>query len=227
MTAFTLPLLEWIDIPAGQVTLEGVTGTFEVMPFKIAKFPVTNAQYAAFIEDVGYKDERWWDDLASRAPSPRASDWRDEDAPKLEANWFEAVAFTRWLSDRSGLDVRLPTEWEWQWAAVGDSDWQYAYGRAFDETKCNMKESGIGRTTAVMRYAGAESQFGAVDLSGNVWEWCLNEGVIPDNIQLEGAENRALRGGSWHNPAQPATFRSHRTPRTRAFNIGFRVIASS
>jgi formylglycine-generating enzyme required for sulfatase activity len=224
--AFALPLLEWLDIPPGQVTLEGISGSFEVKPFKIAKYPVTNAQYIEFIQHMGYKDERWWEGLALTIRSPRASDWRDLDCPKLEVTWFEAVAFCRWLAHQTGSDVRLPTEWEWQWTAVGNSGWDYPYGSGFDPAKCNTKESGIRRTNRVTDYLTVDTHFGTVDMSGNVWEWCLNEGLFPHNSQLEGMENRALRGGSWSNAMLKArtTFRSHRTPRTRAFNIGFRVI---
>jgi formylglycine-generating enzyme required for sulfatase activity len=226
MSDFTLPLLEWIDIPAGQVTLEGVSGTFGVQPFKIAKFPVTNAQFEEFKLDAGYKDVRWWEGLAYPIGSARASDWKEPDCPKLEVCWFEAAAFCRWLADRSGLVVRLPTEWEWQWAAVGASGWDYPYGAALDARKCNVNVSGIERANAVTRYANVATHFGAVDMSGNVWEWCQNEGLAARNIQDSGGENRALRGGAWNSTAEQAqaTFRLHRTPRTRAFNVGFRVM---
>ena len=228
MSNFSLPLLEWLDIPAGQVTLAGDAGTFDVQPFKIAKCPVTNAQFDAFIQDGGYKNESWWEGLAEMVKSPRRSDWVEADCPKLEVNWFEAMAFCRWLAHQTGLDVRLPTEWEWQWAAVGDSGWDYPYGLAFDGDQCNTKDCGIGRTNPVTAYAAIPTHFGTVDMSGNVWEWCLNEGLHPENRQLEGIENRALHGGSWNNALKnaDATFRGHRTPKTRAFNIGFRVIAA-
>src|SRR5215213_9552109 len=139
---FTLPLLEWLEIPEGQVTLADDAGTFAITPFRIAKYPVTNAQFFEFIDDAGYKDERWWEGLAAPAGSPRASDWRDPDAPKLEVCWFEAVAFSRWLADRMESAVRLPTEWEWQWAAVGASGWTYPFGNEFASAKCNTKETG-------------------------------------------------------------------------------------
>ena len=225
-TAFRLPLLQWLSIPGGEVTVEGGAGTFEVKPFQIAKYPVTNEQFNAFIQDDGYKNMGWWQGLTQTGGSPRASDWRDLDAPKLEVTWFEAVAFTQWLANQTNLNVRLPTEWEWQWAAVGDSGWDYPYGGTFDPIKCNTKESAIGRTNAVTVNEPVKTHFGAVDMAGNVWEWCLNEGAELHNIQREGMENRALRGGSWNNAAKNAcaTFRSHRTPRTRAFNIGFRVM---
>jgi formylglycine-generating enzyme required for sulfatase activity len=229
MADFTLPLLEWLDIPAGTVTLDGDGGTYDVKPFRIAKYPVTNAQYDAFIQDGGQKNATWWEGLAQGKTPPRASDWREADSPKLQVCWFEAAAFARWLAAQTGLAVRLPTEWEWQWAAVGDSGWDYPYGAAFDSGKCNAKESDVGRANVVTAYNTVKTHFGTVDMSGNVWEWCLNEGNTPQNTQLEGGENRALRGGSWNNAMKNAEvfFRSNRNPRTRAFNIGFRVIAES
>lgn len=223
--AFRLPLLEWLDIPAGQVTVEGI-GTLDVESFKIAKYPVTNAQFAEFIQDDGYKNIGWWEGLAQTGGSPRASDWKESDCPKLEVTWFEAVTFGNWLGDQLDAKVRLPTEWEWQWAAAGDSGWAYPYGSVFDSATCNTKESGIARTNAVTTYAAVETYFGTVDMSGNVWEWCLNKGAAPYSVDIGGSENRALRGGSWNQAAKNAevSFRASRTPRTRAFNIGFRVI---
>ena len=145
---FSLPLLEWVEIPAGSVTLDAVGMSFEVKPFKIARYPVTNAQFEAFIQDQGYKHDLWWEGLAQTGGAPRASDWRELDCPKLEACWYEAMAFCRWLAHQTGLNARLPTEWEWQWAAVGDSGWEYPYGSAFDPQKCSSKESGRVRTNA-------------------------------------------------------------------------------
>jgi formylglycine-generating enzyme required for sulfatase activity len=226
---FTLPLLEWLDIPAGTVTLADGAGEFEVPPFKIAKYPVFNAQFRIFIDSGGYKEPLWWEGLAFRVSSPRASDRGNPGCPKQQVTWFEAVAFCRWLSHETELDVRLPTEWEWQWAAAGDSGWDYPYGSTFNNTKCNTKDRGLRCTNVVTEYESVKTHFGTVDMSGNVWEWCLNEGIVLDNIQLEGGENRALRGGSWNNPAKNASvqFRSHRNPRTRTFNIGFRVMAAT
>jgi formylglycine-generating enzyme required for sulfatase activity len=229
ISGLTLPLLEWLDIPAGQITLSDDLGTFDILPFRIAKYPVTNEQFNAFIQDGGYKHGLWWEGLAQTGGSPRASDWKDLDSPKLEVTWFEAVAFCRWLGHQTNLEVRLPTEWEWQWAAVGDSGWNYPYGETFDPLLCNTKESSIGRTTAVTHYAEVSTVFGTVDMAGNVWEWCLNEGAVPLNTQTEGGENRVMRGGSWNNAAAHAqvSFRSSRTSRTRTFNIGFRVLVVS
>jgi formylglycine-generating enzyme required for sulfatase activity len=222
---FLLPLLEWVDLPAGQVVMGG--HSYRVAPFKMARYPVTNAQYSAFVDDGGYKDAAYWDGLAQWTKAPRKSDWTEANAPKLQVCWFEAMAFCRWLTHRTGLGVRLPTEWEWQWAATGDTDWDYSYGPTFDASVSNTKESGIGRTSIVTDLTDVKTVFGTVDMAGNVLEWCLNEGVVPANLQIEGMENRALRGGSWSQPQDKAsaTFRSHRTPMTRQFNVGFRLAA--
>src|SRR5882672_5173026 len=100
---FSLPLLEWLDIPAGQVTLDGNSEPFDIKPFRIAKYPVTNAQFQTFILDGGYSNSTWWEGLAQAGGTPRASDWADLDRPKLEVCWYEAVAFCRWLSHQTGF----------------------------------------------------------------------------------------------------------------------------
>src|SRR5258708_37907971 len=104
---FTLPLLEWLDIPAGRVALGDNIETFNIKPFKIAKYPVTNAQFQAFIQDGGYKNNSWWEGLAQAGGAPRASDWPDLERPKLQVCWYEAIALCRWLTHTSGFAVLL------------------------------------------------------------------------------------------------------------------------
>ncbi len=249
---FTLPLLEWRDIPAGLVTLVDGKGRFDVQPFRIARYAVTNAQFDAFIADGGYGDARWWADAgepeltpeqADRGAStwqtareqlraPQQSTWPEPDCPRIDLCWYEAVAFTRWLSARTGLIVRLPTEWEWQWAAVGDTGWVYPFGPDFDATKCNTYESGLGRTVPVERFAGVHSPFGAVDMSGNVLEWCTNEFENPDTILVAGTSETgsgrpAMRGGSWGHDLFNcrATHRFGFNALNSSYAVGFRVMS--
>ena len=131
MTAFALPLLHWLDIPAGHIALADGRGAFDVQPFRIARYPVTNAQFDAFIQEGGYRDDRWWADAGETNPTPEeiergVSGWRmareklrapqdvmwpDADCPRTDLCWYEAVAFTRWLSARSGMRVRLRAAW--------------------------------------------------------------------------------------------------------------------
>jgi formylglycine-generating enzyme required for sulfatase activity len=70
-------------------------------------------------------------------------------------------------------------------------------GGEWDNSRANVDESGLNRTTAVGMYPHAASLIGALDMSGNVWEWCLNEHGNPENIELGGEKPREMRGGSF------------------------------
>lgn len=227
MIVFKLPLVEWVEVPAGMATLADGAGVFRVPAFRMGRTPVTNAQYTAFVKDGGYRNELWWRDLGPAPSGARPSNWREDEAPKVQVCWYEAVAFCRWLANRTGEAVRLPTEAEWQWAAAGPGGWEYAYGSSFDGTKCNTKEAGAGRANRVTEYAWVMSQFGTVDMTGNVWEWCSNRAESPSETDIGEGGTRALRGGSWNNAQQHAkvTFRYHRAVPTRTYTIGFRVMA--
>lgn len=222
---FTLPLLEWIDIPAGTVTLDGSLVSFVVEPFKIAKYPVTNEQFEAFIADGGYQEDRYWERLAQRVTIPQKPAFNNPTHPREMVNWWEAIAFTRWLGQRLGCDVTLPTEWEWQWAAIGSNQTMFSYGNTFDKTKCNTSESGLKGTTPVDLYPQGASYFGVIDMTGNVWEWCLNEYQTPEAINIGSSERRTVKGGSWFNPQNLARAAERTEARvgSRFHDRGFRV----
>lgn len=212
---------EWIDIPAGKVTIaeygEGwYSGTFEVPAFKIAKYPVTRAQYHVFLNDVmGTTRYRWWIDDYRWWNRPQTWTEKDrhlfemedpmaDDVPIFDVLWFEAVAFCRWLSDISGEPIMLPTEQQWQRAAQGDDGRVYPWGNKWDGTRCNnnIRSKGIDRPTPVTQYEGpdgqpiGESPFGVVDMAGNLWEWCLNDRLNQTTL-FELEVYRVLRGGTF------------------------------
>jgi formylglycine-generating enzyme required for sulfatase activity len=228
-------LLEWVDIPAGETSIEDYT--LEVKPFKILRFPLTNVQFQAFIDAGGYSTERYWDNLAKRFDSAQASSWPGSDFPKVRVSWYEAIAFTRWLSEKSKISITLPTEQEWQWAAVGATGWQYPYGNTFDSNKCNIQLNRTPQqppkgTTPVNQYAGknkGDSPFGVSDMSGNVWEWCLNSYEHPSIIELESETQRTIRGGSYNSSQGEmiATTRTGYDAFRRTTNIGFRLVMHS
>jgi formylglycine-generating enzyme required for sulfatase activity len=82
---------------------------------------------------------------------------------------------------------------------------------------------------AVGLYPHAASPYGVEDLSGNVWEWCLNEYNNPERIEPSGKAARVLRGGSWYYDPElaRAPYRLRDRPDLRHFFIGFRVVCSS
>ncbi len=247
------PPFAWIDIPAGKVTLEeggylNASQTFDVPAFAIAKYPITNAQYAKFIDAGGYSQKRWWTDAGWDAKAkgmdwngkewaetgkvwtqPRLwtdAKWNGAEHPVVGVSWYEAVAFCQWLSEASGAPILLPTEQQWQRAAQGDQGLAYPWGNDFDAARCNTSESKLGTTTPVTQYAGkGDSPFGVTDMAGNVWEWCLTD-YYAGNIEPEGTDVRVLRGGSWDGNSQNAraAFRLRNYPDLRNFNIGLRLV---
>lgn len=205
MTLLTPPTVlpepfEWLPVAAGQVTLE--TGqTIAVPAFEIARYPITNRQYAAFVQaDEGYALDRWWDysdearQFHSENPQPPPTAVEGDLLPRTNVSWFEALAFCRWLSASAGARISLPDEAQWQLAAAGETGWRYPWGSDFDASRCNFHSEAA---TPVTDHPTGASPCGALDMSGNVWEWCLNDYLTgSDDVTLQVAD-RVLRGGSW------------------------------
>ncbi|MFM8441991.1 MAG: SUMF1/EgtB/PvdO family nonheme iron enzyme [Methylococcus sp.] len=230
-----LPAIDWVEIPPGPFRYQDAE-TLELPAFRIARYPVTNLQFQAFIDDGGYRDNRWWREL--RQPEPEASRWPQGNRPRTNVNWYEAVAFTRWLGERLGLPegaLRLPTEAEWERAARGAAGRVYPWGNEYRPGYANVDETtrkdgpwNLWRTTAVGVYPHGASPDGVEDLSGGVWEWCLNRYNDPGDIRVDASDDaRAMRGGSWN--AQPdfarADSRLGLHPDLRNYVDGIRVVS--
>jgi formylglycine-generating enzyme required for sulfatase activity len=200
--------------------------TYAVEPFSISKYPVTYEQFNAFIRDGGYGDDRWWQGLGKRPVKAKRGRWPVANNPRECVTWYEAIAFCRWLSDKLAATVVLPTEMQWQRAAQADDKRKYAWGNEFDPAICNTYESRLKKTTPVDQYPAGISAFGAMDMCGNVWEWCLNEHDHPDQVSLDSESTRTIRGGSWFNGTSDAqtTFRAQFRPLHLDANVGFRIV---
>lgn len=240
-----LPDIVWVPVPRGAVRLEYVDHDFKVQPFEIARYPVTHAQFQAFIDAPdGWHNDDWWIEL-TRPDAPGEACWPLPNHPRENVDWNEAMAFCRWLDTRwrSGAEaetkslIRLPTEWEWQQAATGgDPENIYPWGPEWDTKRANSYEGQIRRTTAVGMYPLGTAALKVArimesieDLSGNVWEWCLNQKDDPAKpsalkVDRSGAA-RALRGGAWDYDSGTlrAAFRDGYNPAGRDSNVGFRV----
>ncbi len=220
----------WCNVPGGTIELEESTGILEVQPFKIAKYPVSYGQYRVFVEsDDGYANNEWWNGL-DRQIAPGDQFRKVDNHPVENVSWYDAMAYCRWLSAKLGDDIRLPTEWEWQQAVTGgNSATVYPWGTEFDSHRTNTHESGLGRTTAVGLYPEGMSACGALDLSGNVWEWCLNEYENYKETCITGSASRVLRGGSWYDDQDDAraAYRYVGHPGGRSDRVGFRLCRSS
>lgn len=222
-----LPDIVWIDIPPGEVTLETESQErIQVPPFRLARYPITWTQYRAFLDAKdGYCNEAWWD-VRPRESVPGKQLWSFANYPAINVSWYDALAYCRWLSAKVCEKIRLPTEWEWQWAAVGGTQQHYPWAGEWNAQRVNCLEAGIGRTVAVGLYPLGRSPFGIDDMAGNIVEWCLNTYQQPSNVSMD--TGRVLRGGTWNDrPGRlHAATRDYARPDGRGSNIGFRVLCS-
>lgn len=195
--------------------------------WRLGKYPVTVEEYQRFVDSRGYEERRWWSDGGWSekeedgwiAPGNWETQLSTPNRPVVKVSWWESDAYCRWLSDQREVEIRLPTEAEWEFAAThsaGDYPWG---AEEPDEDLANFAQN-VGAVTPVGIYPRGDGAFGHCDLGGNVWEWCLGE--------LEGGKARPLRGGAWYDPAQGlrSAIRLRGGPGLRDDDVGFRVFCS-
>ncbi|MFA6470909.1 MAG: formylglycine-generating enzyme family protein [Candidatus Latescibacterota bacterium] len=229
--------------PVHKVTVSG---------FKMGVYEVTNAQYAAYLNsalasgeiemksgdvygktgewsgeryiDIGYdygSGNKCWIDYSSGRFTVTGG---KEYWPVVAVSWYGAKSFALYY----GLD--LPTEAEWEYAARGGK--QYSYGTdngAIDSTRVNY-DMYIGSPTPVGAYPA--NPFGLYDMSGNVWEWCLDwyGSYLGKNVKNPtGAQSgtvRIIRDGTWDNKAFKCrvAYRGRFLPKDGDYGLGFRVV---
>jgi len=155
--------------------------------------------------------------------------------------WHDAMAHCRWLSERSGLRVTLPSEAEWEKAARGPLPAVGAKVRIYpwgddppDDTRCNFNMQ-VGTTTPVGKYSPrGDSPYGCADMAGNVWEWTRSlfksYPYDPEDGRenLEAGDIRVLRGGAFNceGGLVRCAFRVRNYPDLRGAGGGFRVVVS-
>ncbi|MBN8592400.1 MAG: SUMF1/EgtB/PvdO family nonheme iron enzyme [Anaerolineae bacterium] len=229
-----LPDLIWETVPVGRLKLSDKTSTVEIETFSIARYLITVAQFQAFVDAIdGYQREEWWIDLKRHAAHPAMPATEFTNHPRDMVSWVEAIAFCRWLTARTALPagqvIRLPSEWEWQQAATGgQTNFTYPWGEFGDLNRMNTAASQLDEVTAVGMYPAGSSMVGALDLCGNLAEWCLNgpEDTLPN---LSHDTRRIVRGGSYADLpiAATTTYRDWQDARQRSSTIGFRPVLAA
>ncbi|MGY1841706.1 MULTISPECIES: ergothioneine biosynthesis protein EgtB [unclassified Modestobacter] len=256
-------------VPGGEFTLgvDGSTEPFsldnerpahtvDVPAFRIGRVPVTNAEYAAFVADGGYHQPRWWSArgwahrcaaglTAPQFWGPGATRTRfglveelPGDEPVQHVTFFEAEAYAAWTAQVQP-GARLPTEVEWEKAAV----WDPARGRRrrypWGHTDPTPELANLGgqalRPAPVGAYPAGASAYGAEQLMGDVWEWTSSDftpwpGFTPMlyadySAPFFGGDYKVLRGGSWAvgpSIVRPS-FRNWDHPVRRQVFAGFRL----
>jgi len=215
------------DTEAGRA--EQPQHTVRLSEYYISKYPITNAQYAAFAR-------------ATRREVTPALPGHGND-PVVNVTWDDAAALCQWLSHATGRGFRLPTEAEWEKAARGTDGWRYAWGNDWDASRLNAGER-HGGPTPVGRFSPlGDSPYGAADMLGNVWEWCSDwfdarlygrratrdsaHSPVNDPAGPSTGQGYVVRGGAFNSPPKH-TRCAHRNwyyPDTARPDLGFRIVA--
>src|SRR5215471_10913823 len=173
----------------------------DIAPFKISRAAVSNAEFAEFVEDGGYRREAHWSRAGwdwrthAKAEHPvywdrgEGARWRrrhfdqwvslEEHQPIIHVNWYEAEAFCRWAGRR------LPTEAEWEMAAsgpeteigshAGPTKSKFPWGdKEPTANRANLDWSAMG-CIPVGALPDGDSLFGCRQMIGNVWEWTAGD----------------------------------------------------
>ena len=216
-----------------------------VDPFVIKRFPVTNRQYVAFLNDLvadGQAENalRWAprvepgregeegamiyglddDGRFCLVPDSEGDHW-SKDWPVLMVDWWSASAYGRWMAEKTGNSWRLPSEVEWEKAARGADRRIFPWGAFLDPSWTCMRDSHAGRQlpAVVQSFEVDESPYGVRGMGGNVRDWC-------DGFPTGGKENAVVRGGGWsYNARLTRVANRYRIePWKRKSGIGFRVL---
>jgi formylglycine-generating enzyme required for sulfatase activity len=257
------PLLGFVEVPAGPFLMgsdkrdsgnerEGPLREMTLPTFFMGHYPVTVAQFRAFIEASNY--------------SPATCESIDglSNHPVVNVTWHDALAYCRWLGERlqeiagrclrdgtseqrsfweavaqGRLRASLPSEAEWEKAARGPDGRIYPWGDQREPDLANYDRTQIGEPSTVGCFLGGASPYGCEDIAGNVWEWTrslFEESPYPDEVEEQRKRDdllatgpRVWRGGYYNGSleyARCAYSRIRPDPSSRFWYAGFRVVLS-
>lgn len=208
--------------------------------FQIMQYAVSNELFAKFVSAGGYRSQPYWSQAGWRWKNSKAAThpafWGDANfdanaQPVIGICWYEALAFANWLSAETQARWTLPTEPQWEAAA-----------RGLDANGSGTPHS-AGRSTIPVTDARHTAWCGAINLLGNVWEWCSTRwgrnwqtlgypypyDPADGREDLSGSHARVMRGGSWYDYPRDAhpSQRARYLPGSRASNIGLRLVRNT
>ncbi|NBF02269.1 SUMF1/EgtB/PvdO family nonheme iron enzyme [Pseudomonas sp. Fl5BN2] len=219
--------MQGLGLDRGWIEKEVPRHSVELKPYAIGKYPVTNLEYRAFLEDSRHPNipSNW---PFGQFPRERANH------PVYGLNATDADAYVQWLSTRTGRSFRLPTEAEWEFAAAGHENLEFPWGDSFLPLHANTAELGLFTTTAVGALAQGASPFGCMDMAGNVEEYVADDyapypggkAITDDLVTVVGA-HRIARGGSFTRFRDLArNCRRHGKYPREIYVMGFRLAES-
>jgi serine/threonine-protein kinase len=190
---------EMVLIPAGAFLMGPQKRSVHLDAFYMDRTPVTNREFARFVEVTGYRPT----DAAAARFIPALLNGklgkREENHPVAYVSWFDARAYATWAGKR------LPSEAEWEKAARGADGRKYPWGRLEPSKVRANYGNKDGGTVAVGSYPAGASPYGVLDMAGNVWEWCedfdapefYEDGPSTNPRNEDPGERLVMRGGSY------------------------------
>jgi len=206
-----------VYIPPGKFMMGADDGRADERPshevdldsYWIGKYEVTFTQYDRYCEEAG-------------KTKPDDKGWGRENRPVIDVSWNDAAAYCEWLSGKTGLKFKVPTEAQWEKAARGTDGRKYPWGNDDPNENLanfNSNNRNIGQTHPVGSHPQGASPYGLLDMAGNVLEWCYDWydekyyciKFPPKNPKgPQCGPYRILRGGGWYFDASQlrCTFRN-------------------
>ncbi|NCX95407.1 MAG: hypothetical protein EBX41_03165 [Chitinophagia bacterium] len=223
----------------------------QVGAFHIAATEVTFGEFRQFMNETGYttdaekagsswvlKDAKWVQQDGITWKCDAAGNKRtntEVNQPVLHVSFNDAIAFCQWLNKKTGKQYRLPTEAEWEYAALGGinhTETKYAGSNEINEV--GWYNANSGGTTHTVKMGKKPNIIGIYDLSGNVAEWCSDwysddyyrksDKVNPAGPAKGGS--RVIRGGSWLSESDKcrAAARDYAPANYSSHTVGFRLV---
>ena len=232
-----MTLVEMARIPGGAFTMGNDAGRKDEKPahqvrldsFPMSRTEITNRQYRTFLEQTGH--------ARPKDPSFAKGYLMDyPDLPVVNVSYQDALDFCVWLSRKYGVAARLPTEAEWEYAALGGRTVDPLTSKSPKDLARYRGNSPTGVQTVGKR-AFPPNGFGLYNMNGNVWEW-VSDSYSKDYYQIAPLTNptgpasgtkRVVRGGSWADDETElwSYRRGSRYPNDRSDQIGFRIVIES
>lgn len=195
--------------------------------YALSKYPVTNRQYKLFLTETGSSSlpSSWY---FGGYPTHLANH------PVYTVNLIDIDLYCEWLGRKTGLNVRLPTESEWEYAGGNGFGWQYTWGDDFAPFHCNTNEVLLQSTTPVGIFLESTNRWGVADLIGNVEEFVANDyapypgaRLVEDDLYRKLGRYRIAKGGAFNRFSDLARVqRRHGAYPSSLYAIGFRVAHS-
>jgi len=232
---------EMIFVKGGSFRMGSTSGDNDEAPahtvilsnYYIGKYEITIKQYRQFCDASGHKmPEDPSSDWYEEHDQVRKWTWKDN-SPIANISWNDARAYCDWIAKETGKNYNLPTEAQWEFAARGGlNSKHYKYSGSdnlnevgwYDETTYERGTMAVGRLKP--------NELGIYDMSGNVWEWCLDRYGKYKSTMLKNPQGpekgnyRVIRGGAWYyvDNMCKVTTRDGPYPYYSNFNYGFRVV---